>query len=30
MDVQKDNSKGLYLLEIETNEGIINKKLMLQ
>ncbi len=26
----KDNAKGIYLLEIETNEGIIDKKLMLQ
>jgi len=26
----KDNSKGIYLLEIETNDGIINKKLILQ
>ena len=26
----KDNSKGIYLLEIETKKGIINKKLMLQ
>ena len=26
----KDNSKGIYLLEIETNEGVINKKLILQ
>ena len=25
-----DNSKGVYLLEIETNEGVINKKLILQ
>ena len=26
----KDSSKGIYLLEIETNEGVINKKLILQ
>ena len=26
----KDNAKGIYLLEIETNEGVINKKLILQ
>ena len=26
----KDNSKGIYFLEIETNDGIINKKLTLQ
>jgi hypothetical protein len=25
-----DNAKGIYFLEIETNEGIINKKLILQ
>ena len=25
-----NNSKGIYLLEIETNEGVINKKLVLQ
>ena len=24
------NAKGIYLLEIETNEGVINKKLILQ
>jgi len=26
----KENAKGIYLLEIETNEGVINKKLILQ
>ena len=26
----KDNAKGIYFLEIETDEGIINKKLILQ
>ena len=26
----KDNAKGIYFLEIETNDGIINKKLILQ
>ena len=26
----KDNAKGIYLLEIETNEAVINKKLILQ
>ena len=26
----KDNAKGIYVLEIETNEGVINKKLILQ
>jgi hypothetical protein len=25
-----NNAKGIYLLEIETNDGIINKKLILQ
>jgi len=25
-----DNAKGIYFLEIETNEGVINKKLILQ
>ena len=25
-----DNAKGIYFLEIETNDGIINKKLILQ
>jgi len=24
------NAKGIYFLEIETNEGVINKKLILQ
>ena len=24
-----DNAKGIYFLEIETNEGVINKKLIL-
>jgi hypothetical protein len=24
------NSKGIYFLEIETNDGVINKKLILQ
>jgi hypothetical protein len=26
----KNNSKGIYFLEIETNDGVINKKLVLQ
>ena len=26
----EDNAKGIYFLEIETNDGIINKKLVLQ
>ena len=26
----KDNSKGTYFLEIETDDGVINKKLILQ
>jgi len=26
----EDNAKGIYFLEIETNEGVINKKLILQ
>ena len=26
----QDNAKGIYFLEIETNQGIINKKLILQ
>jgi hypothetical protein len=26
----EDNAKGIYFLEIETNDGIINKKLILQ
>ena len=26
----QDNAKGIYFLEIETDEGIINKKLILQ
>jgi len=26
----KDNAKGIYFLEIETNDGVINKKLILQ
>ena len=25
----EDNTKGIYFLEIETNDGIINKKLIL-
>ena len=25
-----NNAKGIYFLEIETNDGVINKKLMLQ
>jgi hypothetical protein len=25
-----NNAKGIYFLEIETNDGIINKKLILQ
>ena len=25
-----DNAKGVYLLEIKTNQGLINKKLILQ
>jgi hypothetical protein len=25
-----NNAKGIYLLEIETNDGVINKKLILQ
>ena len=25
-----DNAKGIYFLEIKTNDGIINKKLILQ
>ena len=25
-----NNAKGIYFLEIETNEGVINKKLILQ
>ena len=25
-----DNAKGVYFLEIETNDGVINKKLILQ
>ena len=25
-----NNTKGIYLLEIENNEGVINKKLILQ
>ena len=25
-----DNAKGIYFLEIETNDGVINKKLILQ
>ena len=25
-----NNSKGIYFLEIETNDGVINKKLILQ
>ena len=26
----KGNPKGIYLLEIETNSGVVNKKLILQ
>jgi len=26
----KNHSKGIYILEIETNDGVINKKLILQ
>ena len=26
----KDNAKGIYFLEIETGNGLINKKLILQ
>ena len=26
----QDNAKGIYFLEIETNDGVINKKLILQ
>ena len=26
----EDNAKGIYFLEIETNDGVINKKLILQ
>ena len=26
----RDNAKGIYFLEIETNDGVINKKLILQ
>ena len=26
----QENTKGIYFLEIETNQGIINKKLILQ
>ncbi|MGY8980738.1 MAG: T9SS type A sorting domain-containing protein [Flavobacteriales bacterium] len=25
-----NNAKGIYFLEIETNDGVINKKLILQ
>ena len=25
-----DNAKGIYFLEIETNDGVVNKKLILQ
>jgi len=25
-----ENAKGIYFLEIETNDGVINKKLILQ
>tara|TARA_B100001250_G_C19351799_1_gene593746 strand:+ start:329 stop:553 length:225 start_codon:yes stop_codon:yes gene_type:complete len=28
--INDKNTKGIYLLEIETNDGIINKKLILQ
>ena len=26
----KENAKGIYFLEIETNDGMVNKKLILQ
>jgi len=26
----EDNAKGIYFLEIENNDGVINKKLVLQ
>ena len=26
----KENAKGIYFLEIETNDGVVNKKLILQ
>ena len=26
----RDNAKGIYFLEIETNDGVINEKLILQ
>jgi hypothetical protein len=26
----KENAKGIYFLEIETNDGVVNKKIMLQ
>jgi hypothetical protein len=26
----RENAKGIYFIEIETNDGIINKKLILQ
>jgi hypothetical protein len=26
----EDNAKGIYFLEIETNDGVINKKLIIQ
>jgi hypothetical protein len=26
----QDNAKGIYFLEIETDDGVINKKLILQ
>ncbi|MDA8535702.1 T9SS type A sorting domain-containing protein, partial [Flavobacteriales bacterium] len=26
----EDNAKGIYFLEIETNDGVVNKKLILQ
>ena len=29
IDLQ-DNAKGIYFLEIETHQGVINKKLVLQ
>ena len=26
----EENAKGIYFLEIETNDGVVNKKLILQ
>ena len=26
----KENAKGIYFLELETNDGVVNKKLILQ